>query len=109
GDREASPSPEKPTIASEPESAKSEQAAPSFIFLGKNERNYLFLTDEQQHEWMPEAAMEAFVKTLAALKLTVNDVAVLNLAKLAVAPPIDQLARFFNPRVVVNLGTPFSW
>lgn len=83
--------------------------APPFVFFGRNKRNYLFLTHEEQHEWMPEAAMDAFVKTLAALKLAEDDVALLNLATLAEPPTVEQLALFFKPKVVVNLGTPFAW
>ncbi|MFB2119746.1 hypothetical protein [Parapedobacter sp. 2B3] len=80
-----------------------------FPYSGQNRRNYLFLTDEKQHEWMSGAAMDAFVKTLGALKLAVDDVAVVNLAKLASSPSVTDLAVFFNPRVVVNLGTSFVW
>ena len=99
-----------PTVAVEPEQVKkSEPATLSFDFFGQNKRNYLFLTNEQQAKWMPEAAMDAFVKTLAALGLTADDVALLNLAKLAVAPSAGQLTQFFKPQVVVNLGTPFRW
>lgn len=107
---DAARAPAAAAAAAEPEQVKKpEPAAPSFTFLGRNNRNYLFLTDEQQADWMAEPAMDAFVKTLAALKLTVDDVAVLNLAKLAAAPQAGQLVSFFKPRVVVNLGTPFSW
>ena len=97
-------------MASEPRQVeKPEPEALSFTFLGQNKRNFLFLTDEQQADWMTGAAMDAFVKTLVALKLTVDDVAVLNIAKLTTRPSSDQLVQFFKPRVVVNLGTPFSW
>lgn len=82
---------------------------PPFIFFGRNKRNYLFLTHEKQYEWMPEAAMDAFIKTLAALKLAEDDVALLNLATLTEPPTVRQLSSFFKPRVVVNLGTPFTW
>src|SRR5690606_4759587 len=85
-----------------------EQAAP-FLFFGGNRRNYLFLAHDEQHQWMPQAAMDAFVKTLAALKLTEDDVALLNLAGLAPSPSVEQLIAFFEPTAVVNLGTPFAW
>lgn len=80
-----------------------------FSFYGQNKRSYLFLTDEKQHEWMSDPAMEAFVKTLAALKLTIDDVAVLNLAKLKELPSVDDLILFFKPKVMVNLGTSLNW
>ncbi len=86
-----------------------EQGASPFVYFGRNKRNFLFLTQQKQHQWMPEAAMDAFIKTLAALKLAEDDVALLNLAPLAEAPSVEQLTLFFKPRVVVNLGTPFAW
>lgn len=91
---------------SEPEA---QQTVPSFDYFGQNRRNYLFLAHEEQHQWMPQAAMDAFVKTLAALKLTEDDVALLNLAGLAPSPSVEQLIAFFKPTAVVNLGTPFAW
>lgn len=96
-------------VAPETETVRKPDQAPQFTFYGKNKRGYLFLTDEKQHEWMSAPAMDAFLKTLAALKLTVDDVAVLNLAKLQEPPLIDHLTLVFNPSVVVNLGTSFAW
>src|SRR5690606_41354838 len=61
---------------SEPEA---QQTVPSFDSLGQNRRNYLFLAHEVQHQWMHQAAMYAFAKTLAALKLTEDYLAQLNL------------------------------
>ncbi|WP_262248453.1 hypothetical protein [Parapedobacter soli] len=100
---------EAPPEAPETEAVRKPDSVPQFSFYGQNKREYLFLTDEQQHEWMSEPAMDAFVKTLAALKLTVDDVAVLNLAKLKEPPLIDHLTSVFKPKVVVNLGTSLAW
>lgn len=100
---------EAPPEAPETEGVRKPDPAPQFTFYGKNKREYLFLTDEKQHEWMSEPAMDAFVKTLAALKLTVDDVAVLNLAKLKEPPLVHHLTLFFKPKVVVNLGTSLAW
>jgi hypothetical protein len=80
-----------------------------FSFYGKNQRHYLFLTREEQHEWMPVAALEAFTKTLAALKLTIDDIAVLNVAKLPEMPTADAICAFFKPKVVVLLGASLVW
>src|SRR5690606_2832767 len=95
-------------VQNAPPEREPQQAALSFTFFGQNKRNYLFLTHEQQHDWMPEAAMAAFIKTLAALNLAEVDVALLNLATLAKPPSVEQLTRFFKPKVVINLGTPFA-
>lgn len=100
---------EAPQEAPQTEVVRKPDQAPQFPFYGKNKREYLFLTDEKQHEWMSEPAMDAFVKTLAALKLTADDVAVLNLAKLKEPPLIDHLTLVFKPKVVVNLGTSLAW
>lgn len=97
------------TTSAEPGAVKPDRTETPFVFYGHNKRNYLFLTEERQYKWMPETAMDAFVKTLAALKLPEADVALLNLAALAEPPTVDQLALFFNPKVVVNLGTSFTW
>ena len=91
------------------EAAAKPEPTPQFSFYGKNNRQYLFLTQEKQYEWMPDAAMDAFIKTLAALKLADDDVALFNLATLAEQPTVEQLSSFFKPSVVVNLGTSFTW
>ncbi len=79
-----------------------------FRFYGKNKRNYLFVTEEQAHEWMSIAALEAFTKTLAALKLTMEDVAVLNLATLKTSPQKEDIISFFSPKAMVFLGAPLQ-
>ena len=99
------------TLPEAPEAgqARKPEQTPQFSFFGKNRLGYLFLTQERQYEWMSELAMEAFIKTLAALKLASDDVAVLNLAKLAESPSIDDLGLFFKPKVVVSLGASIAW
>ena len=91
------------------EAPEARRAPHNVRYLGQNKRRYLFLTHEAEHEWMSEAAMDALVKTLAALQLAVDDVAVLNIAKLAESPSADELSAFFDPKVVVNLGTSLDW
>lgn len=89
------------------ESGGTPNQPPQFLFYGGNKRHYLFLTQAGPHEWMSEPALDAFTKTLGALKLTVDDVAVLNMAKLPQKPAPADLAVFFNPKVVICLGVPF--
>lgn len=91
------------------EAAAKPAPTPQFSFYGKNNRQYLFLTQEKQYEWMSEQAMDAFVKTLAALKLAEDDVALFNLASLPESPSVEALTLFFKPKVVVNLGASFTW
>ncbi|MGK6352300.1 hypothetical protein [Parapedobacter sp. DT-150] len=86
--------------------APEQLSAPLFPFYGENKRRYLFLTQEQQYEWMSDAALDAFIKTLAALKLTAADVAVLNVGALTALPSKEDLLSFFEPKVMVCLGLP---
>lgn len=90
-----------PAIADKPDAPPVD-----FAFYGKNRRRYLFLTNDGQHQWMSVAALDAFTKTLAALKLSADDVALLNLAPFAVPPRKEELISFFNPTVIVLLGVP---
>ncbi len=83
--------------------------SPRFPFYGGNKRNYLFLTHDMQCEWMSAAALDAFTKTLAALKLTLEDIAVLNIARLGEAPAKPDLVAFFHPKVVIALGATLPW
>src|SRR5690606_12232224 len=82
--------------------------APQFSYYGGNKRNFLFLTQDTQHKWMSAAALDAFSKTLAALKLSTDDVAVLNMAAFPTVPDKAELFAFFNPKVIVALGTTLS-
>jgi len=82
-------------------------AAPEITFLGKNLSGYLFIFQNHsisgQHR-MPDEEMEAFEKILTALKLSVEDIALLNIA----APDSITLAgllTFFKPQKTVFLGT----
>ncbi|WP_257657962.1 hypothetical protein [Parapedobacter lycopersici] len=83
-----------------------ETESPHFVFYGENKRRYLFLVEDRHHEWMSAPALDAFSRTLAALKLSVGDIALLNLARLPEVPKKTQLTAFFQPRAVVLLGAP---
>jgi|SRR5690606_15991249 hypothetical protein len=107
--RHAAVQPGHPAIATPSESMAPPIIAPSFRFYGGNKRNYLFLNQDTQHEWMSPPELEAFTKTLAALKLTLDDVALLNLHALSPFPSKEDLIVFFKPRVVVALGVSHSW
>lgn len=75
-----------------------------FVFYGENKCNYLFLTHERQYPFMSDAALDAFTKTLAALKRTLADVAVLNLDSLPATPRKENVISFFKPKTMVFLG-----
>ncbi|SFC27261.1 hypothetical protein SAMN05421747_107110 [Parapedobacter composti] len=96
-------------LAVAPVAPAAEAVAPKFPFYGKNGRNYLFLASEPQHEWLSSPALDALAKTLAALKLTVDDIALVNLGRLSTSPKQDDIFTFFSPRIMVSLGVPLPW
>lgn len=59
----------------------SDNKEPDLLFLGANERNILFLVQNPQENYFSAEAEDAFLKTLTALKLNLNDVAVFNRSK----------------------------
>lgn len=75
-------------------------------FFGGNRSGLLFITsfssEPTQHR-LPSAEMEAFEKILDALKLKVDDIALINIA--AEQPEFSALLSYFNPEKVVVLGT----
>lgn len=75
-----------------------------FAFYGKNRRNFLFLIQEEQYQWMSVEAMEAFNKTLTALKLSVDDIALLNVRTLSDIRQKEEIISSFRPKVMVFLG-----
>lgn len=99
-------------VVEQPVAPKAEEAAPpapSFPHFGGNKGQYLFLTNDSQHEWMSAAALDAFIKTLTALKLTADDVSVFNVSGPEVFPSKDDIVSFFNPRVLISLGVSLPW
>jgi len=81
----------------------------TYPFYGGNKRRYLFITNEPRHQWMSPEAWDAFTKTLAALKLSVDDIALINVGTLSPPPQPAELGGIFNPRVVVLLGAALQW
>lgn len=57
-----------------------EQEEP-LIFFGENHKNIVFFVRNSSFDYFSGEAEDAFLKTLSALKLTLNDVAVVNLEK----------------------------
>src|SRR5690606_15056302 len=91
-----------------PSNARQEEQS-RLVGYGQNRRNYLFLIQEKKHRWMSAEAMEAFTKTLAALKLSVDDVTLLNLETSPGKPQMEDIIFSFLPKVMVLLGvTPQS-
>jgi len=74
-------------------------------FLGKNEKNILYLIENQQNDYFSAAAHEAFTKTIAALGLILDDVAVLNITALKSEISFEELTAFFKPKKIILAGS----
>jgi len=72
--------------------------------MGANRKNILFITESADNEFFSQDAELAFIKTLGALKLDIQDVAVVNCAAETSQTSFDRLNKEFSPRVCVFLG-----
>lgn len=68
------------------ESSLPDNKAADLLFWGSNERNILFLIRNSEQSYFSSAAEDAFLKTVAALTLSLKDVAVINLEKTKNSP-----------------------
>src|SRR5436309_179319 len=57
---------------------------PSYHFLGENNRSICVLANYPQGDFLPEDQLEFLKKMLAACKLSLNDIALLNIARQAI-------------------------
>ncbi|MFD1257099.1 hypothetical protein ACFQ3S_09850 [Mucilaginibacter terrae] len=77
--------------------------APTFKYLGNNQKSFLILTHYPAEQFIAEAHLTALLNTVTRLNFSQDDVAIVNLsANPAVSWP--QLADFFNPAKLLVLG-----
>lgn len=72
-------------------------------FWGGNQERVLFLLSNPEQDYFTEEAKDAFLKTMTALKLSIEDVAVVNngnVRKLS----FEEICRLLTPRICVFLG-----
>lgn len=84
----------------------------NLTYLGKNQSGFLFvfqdLTRPDQHS-LVEQEMEAFEKTLGAMQLSLDHIALFNLASIASRQTsFADVLTFFDARKVILLGTQLS-
>lgn len=79
------------------------QAEQSLKYRGANKKRILFFLDNPSHEYFSHEAEDAFLKTLTALKLSLDDVALVNYGKCG-QESMDEIKKFFNPKVCILLG-----
>jgi len=73
--------------------------------LGANKKNILFIVDDLNNDFFSKDAELAFIKTLGALKLTIEDVAVINYKRIGGSITFDQIKKEFTPKACVFLGS----
>lgn len=75
-----------------------------FIYQGNKEQGILFILRYEQYPYFSPAALDAFEKTIGALKLTKETVAVLNLANSHNPNDFKRIMQFFQPTKIILLG-----
>ncbi|MDQ1152291.1 hypothetical protein [Sphingobacterium zeae] len=75
-----------------------------FIYQGSKEQGILFILRYEQYPYFSPAALDAFEKTIGALKLTKETVAVLNLANSHNPNDFKRIMQFFKPTKIILLG-----
>lgn len=80
-----------------------EGSSPAFDYLGENNRYLLLLVHIPQQKNLPSQEMDALINTLKAKKMSLYDVALLNIAHYPSAT-FDNLKDFFVCKTLVLLG-----
>ena len=75
-----------------------------FIYQGDKSTGVLFILRYEGYPYFSPAAEEAFVKTIAALQLTPENVAVVNLANAHNPNDFKRIMSFFEPKKITLLG-----
>lgn len=78
---------------------------PTMMFktFGNNNKNILFIISDINHEFFHQETELAFIKTLKALKLELDDVAVINCTESA-SRKFDKIKGELKPRLCIFLG-----
>jgi hypothetical protein len=79
---------------------------PGYPFLGKNLLSICFLVSYPDDEFIPDDQLVFLKKILAACKLSLNDIALINIKR----TPVELLVlkKWFQPRIIFFWGIPSS-
>lgn len=80
------------------------EPAPSLKLYGDNKRNILFIVDSPTEQFFSKEAELAFLKTLGALQLALDDVSVINVATLDQQVDFTFVQKELAPAYCVFLG-----
>lgn len=75
-----------------------------FVFKGDKSKGVLFILRYTSYPYFSPAAEEAFIKTIGALQLTPEKVAVVNLANPQNPNDFKRIMEFFTPKKITLLG-----
>lgn len=75
-----------------------------FVYQGDKKTGVLFILRYPDYPYFSPQAEEAFVKTIAALQLTLQNVAVVNLANVHNPNDFKRIMAFFEPKKITLLG-----
>ncbi|WP_160069850.1 hypothetical protein [Sphingobacterium bovisgrunnientis] len=75
-----------------------------FVYKGNKTTGVLFILRYPSYPYFSPAAEEAFIKTIAALQLTPENVAVVNLANPQNPNDFKRIMEFFRPKKITLLG-----
>lgn len=78
-------------------------AAPSFKYLGKNQKNVLILVNDKENETSTERGRELLRNIVKALQLSANDFALVNYTVYE-NTPLQVLTAFFSSKLVLSFG-----
>ncbi|MFC6103781.1 hypothetical protein [Olivibacter domesticus] len=88
----------------EPNQEPLAEVSPAYQFLGGNKNQILYIINNSKHEYFSTAAHDAFSKTINALGLSMEDIAVLNVGNYPPVLYFDQICTYFDPRKVILAG-----
>lgn len=75
--------------------------APAIKFLGKNQKNILILVSKKETAFLEDEELEFLSTVLAACKLSIADIAIVNIQNLSSTTLYKDLITYFNSYVVL--------
>ena len=81
-----------------------DSSSEEFVFQGDKSTGVLFILRYPSYPYFSPAAEEAFIKTIGALQLTPQNVAVVNLANPQNPNDFKRIMAFFEPKKITLLG-----
>ncbi|WP_313260900.1 hypothetical protein [Sphingobacterium sp.] len=87
-----------------PQQGHFEASAEEFVYQGDKSTGVLFILRYPDYPYFSPQAEEAFLKTIGALQLNADNVAVLNLANPHNPNEWKQIMQFFQPKKITLLG-----